>query len=75
MVCGFFGHRQVLHDVRSHLENLIISLHSKFGVKTFYVGNNGSFDLIVQKTLMRLKVRQRKNFCELQTLAKLLPTV
>lgn len=54
MICTFFGHRdaseKVVFALREVIENLI-----KKGVKSFFVGNNGNFDLYVQNILSNIK--------------------
>ncbi len=55
MNCTFFGHRNTTADIRNALEAEIICLINK-GVKSFYVGNNGNFDYLVQDVLKHLSL-------------------
>ena len=54
MVCTFFGHKQLLCNIESSLEKAILNMVNVNKVYTFYVGNNGLFDCLVQKTLCKL---------------------
>ncbi len=51
--CTFFGHRTTDEKIEPTLRSAIIRLICK-GVDTFYVGNNGNFDLISSKVLENL---------------------
>lgn len=51
--CTFFGHRDAPEEIQPLLEQKIIDLICK-GVKIFYVGNQGAFDLMVIKTLEKI---------------------
>ena len=55
MVCTFIGHRDtsMTATLRKQLQDAIITLINH-GVKLFYVGNNGSFDLLVQDVLLKV---------------------
>ena len=53
--CTFFGHRDAKETIEPILKSTILHLIEKEQVDIFYVGNNGCFDLIVQKTLNSLK--------------------
>lgn len=55
MVCTFFGHRDILEDIKPALRQTIIHLIKNYSVDTFYVGNNGDFDNIVRKVLQKTK--------------------
>ncbi len=55
MVCTFFGHRDILVDIKPLLKQTIIDLIVNHSVDTFYVGDKGDFDRIVRKTLKALK--------------------
>ena len=60
MICTFFGHRDAPDSLKDVLSDTVWSLILKEGVKTFYVGNNGNFDFLVQRLLVEIK-RQRKD--------------
>ena len=53
--CTFFGHKNSLECIKKELKDTIEHLILNDSVKTFYVGNNGSFDLYVYKVLKELK--------------------
>ena len=53
MNCTFFGHKDAPASIKASIEKAIISLID-VGVKTFYVGNNGNFDYLVQNVLKEL---------------------
>ena len=55
MICAFFGHKDTSPDTENDLKNAILYLIQNEGVCSFLVGNNGNFDLLVQKTLARIK--------------------
>ncbi len=57
MVCTFFGHRDILEDIKPELKQTIISLIEKHSIDTFYVGDKGDFDNIVRKTLKEINVK------------------
>lgn len=52
--CTFFGHSDAPYEIESTLKSKIIDLISDKKVNTFYVGNNGNFDKMVQKILSDL---------------------
>ena len=54
MICTFFGHADAPSEVALALKHVILDLIDKKEVKNFYVGNNGSFDFFVQKTLKEI---------------------
>ncbi len=54
MVCTFFGHRDILEDIKTALRQTIIDLIKNYSVDTFYVGDKGDFDCIVRKTLKEI---------------------
>lgn len=56
MICTFFGHRDTPKEAEPHLYTALAYLIRNKGVDLFYVGNNGSFDFMVQKTLNKLKL-------------------
>lgn len=51
--CTFFGHRDCPISIKPNLKEVIINLIEN-GVTVFYVGNNGSFDMLVQSVLFEL---------------------
>ena len=64
MVCTFFGHKDTLANIKADLKSSILRLIESHGVKTFYEGNNGNFDALVQRTLAEIeKERQDISFC------------
>lgn len=56
MICTFFGHRDTSEAIKPKLKTTIKNLIDS-GVKNFYVGNNGSFDLMTQCILFELKAQ------------------
>ena len=54
MICTFFGHKDTTENIKEKIKNTIIQLIEKDGIKNFYVGNNGNFDLFVQQILNEL---------------------
>ncbi len=54
MVCTFFGHADAPKAIEVTLRKILVDLIETKNVKTFYVGNNGIFDKMVQTTLCRL---------------------
>ena len=57
MVCTFFGHRDILEDIKPALKQTIIDLIKNNSVDTFYVGDKGDFDRIVRKTLKEISAK------------------
>ncbi len=55
MICTFFGHRDTPKEIEPILRSTLVDLIENKGVDRFYVGNNGSFDFMVRKTLINLK--------------------
>lgn len=55
MVCTFFGHREVFESIENDLQRVLIDLIKNKDVNLFYVGNQGSFDALVQRNLKFLK--------------------
>ena len=55
MTCVFFGHRDTPGDISPKLKEAIINLIEEKKVTEFYVGNHGSFDRMVRRTLKELK--------------------
>lgn len=55
--CCFFGHRDVMHDIRDKLTEIIKKLITEKQVYNFYVGHQGQFDSIVYSVLNELKIK------------------
>ena len=55
--CCFFGHREVMHNIRPKLTAIIEKLITEDGVTEFYLGNQGQFDSMVRSVLKELKVK------------------
>lgn len=53
--CTFFGHRDCPASIRSSLRAVLISLIETEGVTSFFVGNQGAFDAVVQSVLRDLQ--------------------
>lgn len=53
MVCTFFGHRDSSDVIQGKLSKAILDLIAG-GARTFLVGNNGSFDYLVQEALSNI---------------------
>lgn len=53
--CTFFGHRDTEKEIEPIIKSTLIELIEKNGVDTFYVGNNGNFDIMVKSLLGELK--------------------
>ena len=51
MTCTFFGHRYVPNEIEPALRSVLLDLIEKDGVRSFYVGNQGGFDAMVQRVL------------------------
>ena len=51
----FFGHREVLHNIRPKLTAIIERLITEDNVTEFYVGHQGQFDNMVYSVLKELK--------------------
>lgn len=60
-VCTFFGHRNCDDAVKNKLRKVLEELIVQKGVKQFYVGTHGNFDLYVYQVLCEL----RKKFPEI----------
>ncbi|MBQ8135116.1 MAG: hypothetical protein IJ192_12040 [Clostridia bacterium] len=58
--CCFFGHREVMHNIRPRLTAIIEKLITEEGVTEFYVGNQGQFDSMVFYVLKELKAKYPK---------------
>ena len=55
--CCFFGHREVMHDIREKLTAIIKKLITEEYVTEFYVGHQGQFDSMVYSVLKELKMK------------------
>lgn len=55
--CCFFGHREVIHNIRSRLIAIIEKLITEENVTEFYVGHQGQFDSMVYSVLKELKAK------------------
>ena len=53
--CCFFGHREVTHNIKQKLTEIIEKLITEDGVTDFYVGHQGQFDSMVYSVLKELK--------------------
>ena len=60
--CTFFGHRNIVGKIDDKVYNIIEVLINDYGVNTFYVGNNGTFDKIVRRVLQRIK----RTYCDVR---------
>ena len=54
MTVTFFGHRNAPIEIKEKLREAIVDLIKNHNATTFYVGNNGSFDLMVHSVLKEL---------------------
>ena len=54
--CTFFGHKDCPDTIRNKLQTVLVDLIVNHGVDMFYVGNQGQFDMIVQRVLRELKM-------------------
>lgn len=61
LICAFLGHRDTPYDVKPLLRKVIVELIEK-GVKQFYVGNQGNFDIMAHELLSELKASYRISF-------------
>jgi hypothetical protein len=55
MTCTFFGHRDCPSDVYGKLYDTIVYLIENQGVNTFWVGEEGGFDRMVQRVLLEVQ--------------------
>ena len=51
----FFGHKDTPESVKDDLYTAIEKLITEYGVETFYVGNQGSFDFYTRAALRQLQ--------------------
>ncbi len=55
MTCTFFGNRDAPEEIRPMLEKVLRNLIEQYQVTRFYVGHQGSFDRMVERSLRTLK--------------------
>lgn len=54
-ICAFFGHRTVHENILERLNDAIITAIEDYGVKTFWCGGYGAFDLMAARAVHDLK--------------------
>ena len=54
--CTFFGHRDTPNEIEPILFSVLKDLIENHNVKSFYVGNQGNFDIMVRRNLKKLKL-------------------
>ena len=52
--CTFFGHRDTPETIKPRLRETLIELIEEQGIDTFYVGDEGAFDLMAHSVLREL---------------------
>ncbi len=57
MKVTFLRHRDTPQFIEDNLKRVLIDLIENKGATTFYVGNNGNFDILVRKTLKSLEIK------------------
>lgn len=55
MICTFFGHKDTPQSVKEKIKKTIMHLIDNDGIVEFYLGNNGSYDVMVNHTLIELQ--------------------
>lgn len=55
MICTFFGHRDAPPKIKPALRQVLLDLIERQGVKQFYVGNQGNFDVMARSLLAELE--------------------
>lgn len=55
MICTFFGHRDAPSEIKPLLREVLLDLIQHYGVKQFYVGNQGNFDAMALRLLKELE--------------------
>lgn len=60
--CTFFGHRDAPPGIKSSLRQVILDLIERQGVKQFYVGNHGSFDVMARTLLAEFELTHRIHY-------------
>lgn len=61
MSCTFFGHADAPKEIEPKLISTLTDLIENKNVNTFYVGNNGNFDKMVQNVLFELSNKYKIN--------------
>lgn len=56
MICSFFGHTDAPENIKNALKNHIVQMIEK-NIFSFYTGNNGKFDFMVQSVLEDLSLQ------------------
>lgn len=54
--CTFFGHRDTPKKIEPILQSTLIDLIENKNVDSFYVGNQGDFDIMVRSNLKSLRI-------------------
>lgn len=54
MICTFFGHKDTPKETEPTLRSTLINLIENSNADVFYIGNNGSFDMMVRRQLEEL---------------------
>lgn len=54
-VCCGFGHREIFSDIKDQLYDVVVRLIKDIGVKKFYVGDNGEFDILFASAVRSAK--------------------
>lgn len=54
--CTFFGHRDAPPEIKASLRQILSDLIERQGVKQFYVGNQGSFDVMARTLLAEFEL-------------------
>ncbi len=62
MVCTFIGNRDTPNEIKPRLKEILVDLIENKNVNTFYVGNHGQFDHIVNVILKELKILYNINY-------------
>ena len=62
MICTFFGHKNTPKEIEPTLQTTLIDLIENYNVTEFYVGNNGSFDVVVRRQLEDLSLDYSINY-------------
>ncbi len=61
--CTFFGHRECPVEIKAILKSTLEDLIVNHGVDTFYVGNQGQFDLFARGVLQELIKKSPYSLC------------
>lgn len=54
-ICSFFGHRDTSERIYESLYQEVVKAIKTDGVSVFYVGNNGAFDSLSRRAVMKAK--------------------